>query len=281
MTDGGIVTGEPPAESPPELGVPSPSGPASYRMHVHRSGRGPLVLLLHGGLRGGQAGWRHQHPLTRRWTLLAPDRPGHGESPPARQDFESESVLVAHQLLDRPVHVVGMSYGAIVAMYAAALRPDNVRSLTLVEPPCTAVAAGVPAVDAYGEEVRRVLELRDATDADALREFLAVVGAPAEVSEPIPPSLRKGLRQLLGARPPDEAEPPLAQLRAAPFHTLVVSGGHLEANEIICDVIAAETAGSRAVCPGAGHLIPDTGKPFNDLLERHFRAAGGEASEVC
>ena len=210
--------------------------------------------------------------------MLAPDRPGHGESPPARQDFESESVLVADQMLDRPMHVVGMSYGAIVAMYAAALRPDNVRSLTLVEPPCTAVASGVPVVDAYGKEVRRVLELRDVPEADALRQFLAVVGAPPEVPEPIPPGLLKGLRQLLGTRPPDEAEPPLAELRAAPFRTLVVSGGHLEANEIICDVIAEETAGSRALCPGAGHLIPDTGEPFNDLLEQHFRAADGETS---
>jgi hypothetical protein len=52
-----------------------------------------------------------------------------------------------------------------------------------------------------------------------------------------------------------------------------VSGGHSVANEIICDVIARETNGERAVCPGAGHLVPDTGAPFNRLIEQHFTAA--------
>jgi hypothetical protein len=84
--------------------------------------------------------------------------------------------------------------------------------------------------------------------------------------------LLHGFRQLLGARPPDEAEPPLDRLRAAGLRILVVSGGHSAANEIICDVIARETGGERAVCRGAGHLVPDTGEPFNRLLEQHFLA---------
>jgi pimeloyl-ACP methyl ester carboxylesterase len=50
---------------------------------------------------------------------LAPDRPGHGRSPDVRQDFESEAHLIADQLLDEPAHLVGYSYGAIVAMLAA------------------------------------------------------------------------------------------------------------------------------------------------------------------
>lgn len=84
--------------------------------------------------------------------------------------------------------------------------------------------------------------------------------------------LLRGVRQLLGARPPDEAEPPLNRLRAAGLRILVVSGGHSAANEIICDVTAREAGGERAVCPGAGHLVPDTGEPFNRLLEQHFLA---------
>jgi pimeloyl-ACP methyl ester carboxylesterase len=240
-------------------------------MHVHRWGAGPPVVLVHGGILGGREAWRAQRPLTDRWTLLAPDRPGHGQSPPARQDFEPESVLVAEQLLDQPVHLVGMSYGAIVAMYAAALRPEHVRSLTIVEPPCSGVARGVPVVDAFGVAVREVIEATDADPADALRRFCPVAGVSIDLTDP-PRVLLDGMRQLLGARPPDEAEPPLDRLRAAGLRTLVVSGGHSAANEMICDVIARETAGARAVCPGAGHLVPDTGEPFNRLLEQHFLA---------
>ncbi|MQA93072.1 MAG: alpha/beta fold hydrolase, partial [Gemmatimonas sp.] len=103
------------------------------RLHVHRWGSGPTVVLIHGGVLGGREAWRAQRPLTERWTLLAPDRPGHGMSPDARQDFEPEATLVADQLLGAPVHVVGYSYGAIVAMLAAAQRPHGVRTLTVVE----------------------------------------------------------------------------------------------------------------------------------------------------
>ena len=84
------------------------------------------MVLVHGGVLGGRETWRAQRPLTERWTLLAPDRPGHGQSPPARQDFEPEAALVADQLLDQPSHLVGHSYGGIVSMYAAcpAVRPS-------------------------------------------------------------------------------------------------------------------------------------------------------------
>jgi pimeloyl-ACP methyl ester carboxylesterase len=256
---------EQPRESPADRVAPR-------RMHVHRWGAGPPVVLVHGGILGGREAWRSQRPLTERWTLLAPDRPGHGQSPPGRQDFEPESVLVAEQLLDQPVHLVGMSYGAIISMYAAALRPENVRSLTIVEPPCTGVVRGVPVVDAFGVAVREVIEATDADPVDALRRFFAVAGAPIDVPETPTPVLLDGIRQLLGARPPDEADPPLDRLRAAGLRILVVSGGHSAANEIICDVIARETAGERAVCAGAGHLVPDTGEPFNRLLEQHFLA---------
>lgn len=69
-------------------------------MHVHSWGAGPPVVLVHGGVLGGRETWRAQRPLTERWTLLAPDRPGHGRTPGARQDFESEAQLLADQLLD-------------------------------------------------------------------------------------------------------------------------------------------------------------------------------------
>ncbi|WP_327142086.1 alpha/beta fold hydrolase [Nocardia sp. NBC_01327] len=248
-------------------------------MYIHQWGRGPRVVLVHGGVLGGRETWRAQRELSERWTLLAPDRPGHGRTPGVgRQDFEIESLLVAEQLLDRPVHLVGTSYGAIVAMYAAVRSPRNVLSLTVIEPPASGVARGVPVVDAFGARVRAALEAVELPPATALREFLAVVGAQVELADPPAPVLIDGMRRLLGARPPDEAELPLSRLRRAPFPMLVVSGGHMDANEIICDTIAQRTGAARAVCPGSGHLVPDTGKPFNDVLERFLVAANRSPS---
>jgi pimeloyl-ACP methyl ester carboxylesterase len=235
------------------------------RLHVHRWGRGPRVVLVHGGVLGGRETWRAQRPLTERWTLLAPDRPGHGQSPPARQDFEPEAALIADQLLDEPSHLVGLSYGAIVSMYAAARRPEHVRSLTLLEPPAAGVARGVPAVDEFGAATRAVISA-DLGPVEALRRFFPVAGVPVEVPDQPHETLVKGIQQLQGARPPDEAEPPLSALRAAGFPILVVSGGHSEANEVICDTIASETGARRAVCRGRDHLVPEAPE-FNALLE--------------
>ena len=44
-------------------------------------------------------------------------------------------------------------------------------------------------------------------------------------------------------------------------------------HEIICDAIAHRTGGQRAVCPGMGHLVQDTGAPFNALLESFLQSA--------
>ncbi|MFC9432644.1 alpha/beta fold hydrolase [Nocardia sp. NPDC057030] len=251
-----------------------PTNP-DVRLHVHRWGAGPPVVLVHGGILGGRGAWRAQRPLTERWTLLAPDRPGHGGTPAAgRQDFEPEARLLADQLLDRPVHLVGLSYGAIVSMYAAALRPEHVRSLTVVEPPLFGIARGNPAVDDMSAATRALIEDLDLPAETALARFFEVEGVPVALGESVPRVLTDGMRRLQGARPPDEAAPPMRLLRSAGFPILVVSGGHLEANEIICDAIAEQTGAERAVCAGMGHLVPDTGAPFNALLEKFFEQSG-------
>ncbi|MEU7140359.1 alpha/beta hydrolase [Nocardia sp. NPDC046473] len=247
-----------------------PTNP-DVRLQVHRWGDGPPVVLVHGGILGGREAWRAQRPLTSRWTVLAPDRPGHGGTPAlGRQDFEPDARLIADQLLDRPVHLVGLSYGAIVSMYAAAQRPEHIRSLTIVEPPLFGIARGNSVVDAAAAATRALIEDVELPPEVALPRFFDLVGAPVTLGEPIPPVLIDGMRRLQGARPPDEAAPPTAQLRAAGFPILVISGGHMESNEIICDAIAEQTGAERAVCAGMGHLVPDTGAPFNALLEKFF-----------
>lgn len=240
------------------------------RLHVHQWGDGPRVVLIHGALLGGRQAWRAQRPLTQRWTLLAPDRPGHGQSPAGPTDFEREAELVAEQLLIGPAHLVGLSYGAIVAMYAAAYRPDPVQSLTVIEPPATGIIRGDPDVDAFGAAIRDIIESVDTPPEVALPRFLELAGAHVQNADPIPQVLLSGMRQLQGARPPDEADPPLDRLRESNIPILVVSGRHMRVYEAICDALAAKTGARRAHCPGMGHLVPDTGEPFNRLLEEFF-----------
>lgn len=174
---------------------------------------------------------------------------------------------MADQLLQEPAHLVGNSYGGIVAMLAAARRPESVRSLTVIEPPAAGAAAGNPAVDEWAEALRALFANPGDDLAALLRRFFDLEGVEASVPDPLPESLERGARALATARPPTEAELPLAALATSGIPLLVISGGHHEGYEAVCDAIAAGTTAQRAVIPGAGHLVPDTGEPFNRRLE--------------
>jgi pimeloyl-ACP methyl ester carboxylesterase len=237
------------------------------RLEVQRLGSGPPVLFVHGSVVGARRTWAHQLPLAADWELILPNRPGFGESPPlARGDFEAEAPLIA-ELLGDGAHLVGHSYGAVIALYAAALRPHAVRSLTLSEPGCLRVAAGDPHVDiqiAHGEL------LYDQAAAlgplGFLRAFRGGVGSSHETPSELAGELLHGARLLMRERPPWEANPPLELLGATAFPKLVVSGGHSAVFEAVCDAVAGPLHAQRAVIVGRGHTIPATGAPYNERL---------------
>jgi len=194
-------------------------------LDVERLGAGPPVVLVHGSIVDARRTWRHQLELAERWTLVLPNRPGFAESPPlARGDFEAEAPLIA-ELLGDGAHLVGHSYGAVIALLAAALRPEAVWSLTVSEPGCLRVAAGDPEVDpviAHGEELyRRGAQL---APRDFLVLFRSGVHSAHETPAELPDWLERGARLVITERPPWEADIPFEELAAAPFPKLVISG---------------------------------------------------------
>ena len=231
-------------------------------MHVERLGSGPRVVLVHGSM-SGPAVWNLQRPLAERWRLEIVSRPGFPPNPPAdRIDFEHDAPLVAG-LLGDGAHLVGHSYGGVVSLLAAAQRPEAVRSLTLVEPPCFAVARGDPAVDELVTGMERYWAEGPREPMAFAEGFLRAVGSSLRLG----PDLEQAARALPTERLPSEAEVPLAELRGAPFPKLVVSGAHSPAFDAVCDVLERELPAERAVVPGGEHSIPRTGDPFNRALE--------------
>jgi pimeloyl-ACP methyl ester carboxylesterase len=229
---------------------------------------------------GADRTWRHQLPLAEHWRVCLPNRPGFGGSPPlARGDFEAEAPLFAAQLGDG-AHLVGHSYGAVIALHVAALVPDAVHSLTLSEPGCWQVAAGDPQVDAAIANGEAFYRLRPTlTPIEMLRSFRAGVNSSHETPPELEGELLDGARLLLTERAPWEGETPLAELADAPFASLVISGGHSEIFETICDTIAASLRAQRAVIAGRGHTIPSTGAPYNDRLHAFLREC--ETARSC
>ncbi|HEU4702337.1 MAG TPA: alpha/beta fold hydrolase [Conexibacter sp.] len=243
-------------------------------LQVERMGEGPPVLLVHGSIVGPRQTWRMQRELAARWTLILPHRPGFGASPPLpRGDFEAEAPLVA-ELLGEGAHLVGHSYGAVIALHAAALRPEAVRSLTVTEPGALRVAAGHPLVEetiANGEELYR--HRATLSPRDFVQLFRTGVGSAHATPEAMPEWLARGAEHVMRERPPWESDPPIAELAAAPFPKLVISGRHSPVFETVCDVLAERIGAERATASGRSHSIPLVGAPYNALLEDFLRRA--------
>jgi len=238
----------------------------------------PRLVLVHGSVVGGRGTWREQRrtvdPET--MTLAVLERPGFEPSPvsdlgwtpalpPARIDFEEHATWVADRI-EPGDHLVGHSYGGVIALLAAAAVGEDLASLTVIEPPCTRVALDDPAVAAFADRGAAFWRDGPRDDPEAfLRGFLASVGSAFDPPSPLPPALERGARALIAERGPWEAEIPLERLRALDLPTLVVSGAHHHAFDAICDALERELGAERLVVAGHGHN-PQLDPRFTDAL---------------
>jgi pimeloyl-ACP methyl ester carboxylesterase len=214
------------------------------------------VVLIHGSGGNAEAAWAPVQPLAERFTLVMPNRGGY---PPnqllERIDFETQAAELA-PLLEDGAHLVGHSYGGVIALLIAAANPGRVHSLVVSEPPAFGLARGRPEVDALVERLDAHFT-RGPRDPRAFVEgFLALVGTRAQLPDPLPRDVEQSIRATMAERPPWEAEIPLDALAATAFRKLVFSGAHHPAFDAVCDALEERLPAERVVLPGAGHGIP-------------------------
>jgi len=211
------------------------------------------VVLIHGSGGNAEVAWGPVRPLERRHTLVAPNRGGYPPNPPlARIDFEQQAEELA-PLLEDGAHLVGHSYGGVIALLIASQRPEAVLSLTVSEPPAFGVARGNPDVESLVERLDAHFSTGPRDPREFAEGFMAIVGSNANPPKELSPELEQGIRALMAERKPWEATIPLDELAAAPFRKLVISGGHSYAFDAVCDVLEERLGAERAVLPGAGH----------------------------
>jgi pimeloyl-ACP methyl ester carboxylesterase len=243
-------------------------------------GDGPPVVFVHGSVVGAEESWRHQLPLAKRWTLKLVNRPGFaGSTPLERGDFDLEAPMIA-ELLGDGAHLVGHSYGGVIALCAAGLRPQAVRSLTVSEPGCLRVAEHEPAVaEAIAKGELLFARGHDLDPLDFLRLFRGGAGVTRETPPQLDAELLAGVRLLMAERPSWEAEPSWEALREQPFPKLVLSGRHSPVFEAVCDATAERLGARREAVSGRGHTVPACGEPYNTLLEAFMAQAEAACEE--
>ncbi|MCD7059388.1 alpha/beta fold hydrolase [Pelagibacterium xiamenense] len=113
------------------------SCPGGATLSYEKAGQGPPLVLVHGSFSDHETNWALVRPaLEEHFTVYAIARRGRGQttSGPALLD-EAENLAAFLQSLAEPACLVGHSYGAQVALRAAADGPRQVRKLVLYEPP--------------------------------------------------------------------------------------------------------------------------------------------------
>jgi lipase len=246
--------------------------PLGRRVKVVEQGTGTPVVFLHSGV--GSAGeWKQVFSL---WPeanrLIAIDAHRGGTGPRADEsrslDDYVDQVYAVAERFDRPVFVVGFSWGGATALRAAAAAPDLVDSLAVIEPEAYALLRSEDP-DAYAQ----ICGLRDRWRAhvgagrwhEAYEEFVDFYNGPGAFAR-WPPQRRDAflaeqraigdLWQVLF----DDSRLTIDGLArvSAPVH--IIRGSQTSAiDHAICDVVQRHMPHARhTVIAGAGHMLPLT-----------------------
>ena len=239
-------------------------------------GEGEPVILLHGS--GAPAPvsaiWSRQRPLAERYRLIIPTRRGYGERPVAMQTDIEGDVADLLSLLGDGAHLVGFSYGGIVALTAAARCPDLVYSLAVIEPPALGIARGHPAADHSIALLSRLEPPPPGLTSEQFwKSFRAMMGMPVPEQVTLTPIERKAVEAHMAEAPPFTLSLPLDALAATSFPKLVVSGDWNAAMDAVADIITERLSAERFVLKGWYHNVHRAGEPFNQRLEAFLQAA--------
>lgn len=275
---------------------------------MRESGDGVPLVLVHGGVSDLRT-WDNQvAAFSERFRTIAYSRRYHCPNPPISPDAPDPVQTHADDLagliesLDAgPVHVVGHSWGGLIALVLALQRPDLMRSLVLVEPPVVSMHVTIP------PKISQMIGLfvRHPGLAVAIAKLGGGALAPAEKA------FRKGDdksaierfgRGILGNRRfealsvdrygqvwdnrgPDRAQalfkgfPDLigVSLDGIPIPVLLVSGSQSPAifRLLNADLLDRLPNASHVVIPGASHIVhEDAPTMFNQTVLSFLQAPG-------
>lgn len=254
-------------------------------------GAGAPLVLVHGSW-GDHQGWARIVPeLSRRFRVVTYDRRGHSRSarcPEAGRvaDDVADLAAIVEHVAGEPAHIVGNSFGGVIVLRLAAVRPDLFRTLIVHEPP----AFGLLDESTAGEmlrsardRIRAVVDLLERGQMDAgARLFMETVAFGPGAWTQFPTELRQ---TFVFNAPTFLDEERDAESRTIGISALAEFGrpALLTQGEIsepffpmIVDLLArAMPTAQRRTLPGAGH-VPHVTHPeeYVDTIAGFVRSVG-------
>lgn len=236
------------------------------------AGAGTDVLLVHGAL-GDYRQWAGiAADLRARHTVVAISRRYHWPNPAPEKDAEYSYERHRDELLEyidargAPVHLVGHSYGAGIALLAAIAKPGAIRTLTVIEPAFHSLLPDghpeLPGEIASRASMRSTVQMlvNQGDDESATRAMIDwTQGGPGGFTL-LPPDAQHVLLQNAASvgptfsRPAPEVTP--QQVSTLPMPTLVLRGARTRLYyRLIAETVASAVPNARrAQVPDAGHM---------------------------
>jgi pimeloyl-ACP methyl ester carboxylesterase len=160
-----------------------------------RAGRGPPIVLLHGILSDSRAWSRQVAGLAGEFTAIAWDAPGAGQSSDPPEDFTAGDYAnclagFMEELGLERAHILGLSWGGVLAQELYRRHPDRVRSLILAD--TYAGWAGSLPEEVWRKRLEECLRESELPAAEFVPKWL-----PGLVSEEPPPGLAEEIAALM------------------------------------------------------------------------------------
>lgn len=242
-----------------------------FELPTTTQGSGPDVVFVHGAL-GDRRQWDpiaaalpqfRTHSVSRRHHWPGP-MPAAGER--YTYDLHRDDAVALLNQLEGPVHLVGHSYGAGVALLAALQAPERLATLTLIEPAFGSLLpeAGAGLAEERALRAAALTQVRMLVAAErhveAAEHFIDWAQGGAGGFAKLPEHIRRGLHEnaptlgptIAGSQP--DVSP--AVLRGIKVPTLVVNGDQTRGYyRLIGEVTVASIPRARlAKLPGCGHM---------------------------
>src|SRR5215212_6082518 len=237
------------------------------------------IVLIHGDFGDGFESWGAVcERIGRRRRMVVIDRPGFGEDLPDDARFsiagEARALLdVAADMGISSFHIVGHSYGGLIALEMAITRAEYLRSLHLIEPPFLDLLPEQSLVREMDQRVRWIVEHHtEIGDEAATEAFFTMIGAERAVERlrgtpgwdrlcGYAPRFARG--QLAGSYPSTS----LARLAGTIPVGLYTGGRSHPALRVITAELGNRIDGARLLdVPDAGHGVQMAKDVFIDAL---------------
>lgn len=251
------------------------------RLHADVRGTGVPLVLIHGDLNNGASAWASQLESLAPWhRLIVPDRRGHGASPTEPRPYTiagdaADLAALLDELGVERAHLVGHSYGGLVALEWAVRQPERCRCLHLIEPPYLTLLPDDPDVASIAAAGRAIFDNAAAAGGDrTAADFVTMMAGDEAMRRarmrPFWAAMAREAARMAHAEYPDRYPPARLDALAAGVPITVYTGARSHAAlRKIASALAARRAGAHLVeFATAGHDVQRAGAPFDRALLR-------------